>query len=142
MKSQKRILVALVACLLCITTILPWASAEMIFYPQTTLMIDSANVEPYPMGGGRIDTTATIVCARSVDSLGFPYIRLQEYRNGSWVTVKSVSSKYTSNTSTYTYIMTYYGTPGMSYRAQAGFSATDNAITETRSDTSSSITCN
>ena len=87
MKSQKRILVTLVACLLCMTTIIPWASAEMIFYPQSSQMISSVSVAPYALGSGRIDTVATINCIGSVDNLGFTYIRLQENRDGSWVTV-------------------------------------------------------
>jgi 4-amino-4-deoxy-L-arabinose transferase-like glycosyltransferase len=141
MKSQKRILVALVACLLCMTTILPWAGAEIIFLPQSSQLIDSAYVYPDPQGSGRVDAVAYIHCYEVADSLGFSYIRLQENRNGTWVTVKSTSSKYAANTKYFQYSITYYGTPGMSYRAQAGFIAIDGSLTETRSSTSETITC-
>jgi hypothetical protein len=141
MKSQKRILVALVACLLSLTIILPWASAEIIFFPQSYELISSAYVVPDPQGSGMIEAEATISCTRVVDNLGFSYIRLQENRNGTWVTVKSTTSKFSTNAAYYQYTITYYGTPGMSYRAQAGFSATDSGITETRSSTSGSVTC-
>jgi hypothetical protein len=141
MKNHKRILAALVACLLCMTALLPWASAEIIFLPQASDIISSAYVSPAPKGGGLIETTATIVCAFPVDSLGFTYIRLQENQNGTWVTVKSVTSKYDSNTTSYQYAFTYYGTPGMSYRATAGFYARDGVTTETRSGTSAAVTC-
>ncbi len=141
MKNQKRILVVLVAFLLCMMTFLPWASAEIIFFPQAATLISSSDVYPDPQGSGRVDAVAYINCTRTVDSLGFSYIRLQEYRSGTWVTVKSVSSKYTANAPSYMYSFTYYGTPGMNYRAQAGFSATDNGITETRSSTSETVTC-
>lgn len=141
MKITKRILVALFSCLLCLMIILPYASAEIIFMPQTSLLISTADVEATPQGGDRIDTIARIFCTRSVDSLGFTYIRLQENRNGTWTTVKSVTSKYSSNASSYSYSFTYYGTPGLDYRAQAGFSATDGGVTETRSSTSATRTC-
>jgi hypothetical protein len=123
------------------TIIFPYASAEIIFFPQTSQLISSKDVGVDPKGNGRIDTIATITSTYTVDSLGFSYIRLQENQNGTWVTVKSVLSKYVANTYSYQYSFTYYGTPGMSYRAQAGFSATDNGITETRTSTSGSATC-
>ncbi len=142
MKTQKRITVVLIICLLCTTLFLPLASAEIIVFPQSSALISTTDVYIDPKGSGKIYTEAYIICTRAADSLGFNYIRLQEYRNGTWVTVKSVSSKYTANATQYTYSFTYYGTPGMSYRSQAGFSATDSGITETRSSTSGTITCN
>ncbi len=141
MKNRKRILVTLIACLLLMTTFLPWASAEIIFLPQSSVLIFNYYVNISTSGGGKIDTTALIECEQSVDSLGFSYIRLQELRNGTWTTVKSVTSKYAYNASRYMYTFTYYGTPGVSYRAQAGFYAADSGITETRTDTSDVKTC-
>lgn len=142
MKSQKRILVALIACLLWMVTLLPCASAEIVISPQSSQLISSANVSADPQGSGRIDITAHISCYNVADSLGFSYIRLQENRNGTWTTVKSVTSKYTANELQYTYSFTYYGTPGLDYRAQAGFTATRGSVTETRSSTSAVRTCN
>ncbi len=142
MKTQKRILVALVACLLWMMTFLPWASADIIFQPQAAEMIGTTNVIAKPQGGGRIDAAATINCNYPVDTLGFSYIRLQELRSGTWTTVKSVASKYSYNASTYSYTFTYYGTPGMQYRTQAGFYAHEGIDTETCSETSNTITCN
>jgi hypothetical protein len=139
---KKRILVALIACMLTMTILLPCASAESIFSPQASVLIDSSYVEPNPMGSGRIDVTASIEANYSVDQLGFSYIRLQEYRNGAWTTVKSVSSKYVYSSISHMYSFTYYGTAGMSYRAQAGYLAKDGSVTETRSSTSGTITCN
>jgi hypothetical protein len=141
MKSPKRILVALVAFLLCMTTFLPLASAEIIFMPQSSQLIDLAEVSADPQGGGSMKATARIYCYDAADNLGFSYIRLQELRDGSWVTVKSVTSKYTSNARTYVYSFTYYGTTGLDYRAQAGFYAKDYAVTETCSSTSAVRTC-
>lgn len=141
MKTQKRVLVALVACLLWMMTFLPLASAEIIFFPEAAEMISMIDVDAIPKGSGKIDTVATISCSYPVDALGFSYIRLQELRNGTWTTVKSVASKYAANASTYSYTFTYYGTPGMQYRAQAGFYAQDGIDSETRSKTSSESTC-
>ena len=142
MKTKKRIILTLVVCLLWMTIILPWASAEIIFLPQSSTLIDFSYVVPSPLGNGRIDTTAYVESNISVDQLGFSYIRLQELRNGTWITVKSVSSKYTYSARSHSYTFTYYGTSGMSYRAQAGYCATDGSLTETRSSTSGTITCN
>lgn len=141
MKSLKHILVAFVACLLFMTTILHCAIADIIISPQAAVLISSSYVYPDCQGSGRVDAAATVSCTRVVDSLGFSYIRLQEKRDGIWVTVKSATSRYTTNAAYYQISITYYGTPGMSYRAQAGFSATDNGITETRSSTSEAATC-
>lgn len=141
MRKSKCVLVTLVTFLLCMAVFLPYAGAEIIFFPQTSQLISGTDVGADSKGSGRIDTVASITTRIAVDSLGFSYIRLQELRDGSWVTVKSVSSKYVANTYSYQYSFTYYGTPGMSYRAQAGFSATDNGINETRSSTGGSFIC-
>ncbi len=141
MKNQKRILVVLVSCLMFSMILIPCASAELIILPRSSEMIKISSVQATPLGGGRIDTQATIESTYVVDSLGFSYIRLQELQGSTWTTVKSVSSKYASNTSRYTYTFTYYGTPGSKYRAQAGFYVSDGADTETSSKTSSQITC-
>ncbi len=141
MKSQKCIMVALVACFLCMTTFLPWASADIIISPQASALINSTEVSADAQGSGRIDASAFILCTHAVDVCGFAYIRLQELRNGTWTTVKSTASKYTSNASTYSYTLTYTGTPGVQYRTQAGFVAQEGASTETRSRTSATITC-
>lgn len=141
MKTQKRVLVALVACLLWMMTLAPLASAEIIFFPEAAEMINSSVADADPLGNGRIDVSGFILCNLSVDTLGFSYIRLQELRNGTWTTVKSVASKYSANASTYSYSFTYYGTPGMQYRAQVGFYVNDGGVTETCSDTSATRTC-
>ena len=141
MKTTKRIMVALVACLLCMTTFLPWAGADIIVSPQASELISTTSPGVDALGDGRIDASGYIRCTRSVDVLGFAYIRLQELQDGTWTTVKSAVAKYTSNASTHSYTFSYTGTPGMQYRTQVGFVAQYSGSSDTRTGTSATRTC-
>ncbi len=136
MKNKRRIAVALVVCLLWVMVVSPLASADMIITPMASTLIQFTAIGIYS-SGNTVSATAIIQCIRAVNSLGFNYIRIQEYRDNSWVTVKSTQSEYKNNSAVHTYTISYNGTPGRIYRAQAGYVAQDGITTETRSKTSS-----
>lgn len=136
---MKKTLISLVLCLVCICFATGAFAIE--FRPNASTLIMSCGV--YISNSGTTITADTSIATRiTADELGFSYIRIQEQRGASWVTVKSVTDKYKLNGSTYTYSISYAGTAGNVYRAMAGFYAEDAGESDSRSGTSSTITAN
>ncbi len=142
MKHQRRIGAALAVCLLCMAVLIPCADAEMVITPRASTLIQYTGVGISNLGGGEVEATAIIQCVMSVTTLGFNYVRIQEYRDGAWTTVRSTYSQYAGNKSRHSYTLTYNGTTGMRYRAQAGFVAQNGSVTDTTSRSSGEITAN
>lgn len=83
--------------------------------------------------GGVIEAAVSINCLVQATSLGFTRFAIQEYRNGSWVDVKSTTNKTTTNAYNHSTSLTYTGaTAGTLYRATATAYATYGGVTETR----------
>ncbi len=132
---MKKILLSSVLCLICVCFASGALAAEV--QPYSSTLIISCNVF-ISSSGTTIYADASILTNVTSDTLGFSYIRIQELRGSSWVTVKSVTEQYKANGITYSYRLSYAGTAGKVYRATTGFYAEDAGLSDSRSRTSES----
>ncbi len=134
---MKKIIISFVLCLICVCFTAGALATNVQPFSSTLIMNYDIAIRK---NGTTIYADASIMTRTTADKLGFSYIRIQEQRGASWVTVKSITDKYKLNGSTYTYSISYAGTAGNVYRATAGFYAEDAGESDSRSGTSSSIT--
>ncbi len=130
---MKKSLISMVLCFIfvCFTA----GALAIEFQPYASDLIMSCDVS-ISKSGTAITAEASITTRTTADKLGFSYIRIQEKRGSSWVTVKSVTDKYKTNGITHIYEISYTGIAGNEYRATAGFYAEDAGESESRSGTS------
>jgi len=76
---------------------------------------------------GKVYFTAKVTTYDDADRIGFSAIYIYDAAGN---IVKSVYSKYASNTWTHSYTTSYDGTPGQDYRAYVTFYAKDGSIVE------------
>lgn len=76
---------------------------------------------------GKVYFTAKVTTYDDADRIGFSAIYIYDAAGN---IVKSVYSKYASNTWTHSYTTSYNGTPGQDYRAYVTFYAKDGSIVE------------
>lgn len=106
---------------------------------RTSEIIDSCSLTLYP-SGTKLIASGLISAHYACDKIGAQTIKIQEYRDGSWVTVASKSSVYGYDVSSHRASVTYTGKSGYKYRATCTFYACDGSISDTQTRTTTSIT--
>lgn len=102
-------------------------------------IIDSCSLTLYS-SGTNLTASGLISANYTCTKIGAQIIKIQEYRNGSWVTVASKSSAYGYNVSSHRASVTYTGRSGYKYRATCTFYASDGSISDTQTRTTGSKT--
>lgn len=136
MKKTRRLSVVLVILLLLLCSM---SIAEGI-QPYASSLITSYNISTTRYTGGKITISTDIVAFRKIEKIGFASVKIQEYSNGSWTTVKQATNKYAYDSIAHDYSLSYDGTTGMKYRGVVSFYAKDGATTSGRTSTGSEVT--
>lgn len=108
--------------------------------PYASSLITSYSISTDRYTGGKIMITTDIVAFHSIEKLGFSSVKIQEYDNDTWTTVKRATNKYAYNALSHGYSLSYDGTTGMKYRGVVSFYAKDGATTSGRTVTGSEVT--
>jgi hypothetical protein len=109
------------------------------YSPQASLYIDSFDGIITANPGQKIEVLSTVTGTGIMDVIGVSTLNIQEYRSGSWVTVKSWSSLYKYNSIQASFLTTYQGVAGRKYRAVITFYAANSRGSDTKSLTTTSI---
>lgn len=86
--------------------------------------------------GKTLSASCTLTAKDIVDQIGVTNFSIQEKRNGSWVSVKSLVGDYNYNRLLYSGGLTYTGKEGYEYRAVAHFYVKDGSLSDTATKTS------
>ena len=140
MSIKRHLAVSLAVVMMLAGALSTCAYAESIIQPYASTLIKSTSITIIAQTGGTVQATANIQCTSAVEKLGFAYVKIQENRNGTWTTVKTVYDQFAANATRFSYTISYNGSPGMQYRAQASFYAQNGIDSDSRSGTSSIIT--
>lgn len=108
--------------------------------PRASEIIAGKQIDSAAVGGGRVEFTARIYAYGIMDKLGCDLIRIEEYYENSWHTVKTVYSRYGYEVGSYSYTTGYDGVAGRDYRAYVEFYAKDGSIIDTKTLSTSGIT--
>lgn len=135
---RNKFMVFTVIALFLITCITAYAEDHEIA-PYASDMINSCSVQL--SGNGSVLTATAKITAKAVyDQVGFSTLKFQKYSSGSWVTVKTISSVYKYETSTYRGLHTCTGTTGEKYRAVCTFYVRNGTSSDSYTHTSSTFT--
>lgn len=107
--------------------------------PYASSLISSYTIGTSRGSGGKITINTDIVAFYKIEKIGFASVKIQEYSDGSWTTVKLATNKYAYNTIDHDYSLSYYGTTGMKYRGVVSFYAKDGATTSGRTATGTEV---
>lgn len=86
--------------------------------------------------GNALTAIAIVRSREQADVLKITSLSIQEYQDGRWVTVKSVSNVIKTNSSYLSKTLTHTGKTDCKYRAVARFSVTIDGVTATATRTS------
>ncbi|MBC8588263.1 hypothetical protein [Paratissierella segnis] len=136
----KIILLAGIICLICLPSI-GLADNQFGVIPFASKYISSYSVEIEAKENGQVEIYAELFTIKRVDKLGFEYIKIQKYENGIWKTLETINEDvYRYNSTTASYLSTYQGKTGETYRALVKFYAGDGSGSDTRIGYSNSVT--
>ena len=108
--------------------------------PYASELIRSFTVN-LSINGSTATATATVNAKGTYDKVGISSLRIQEKRDGSWVTVATLSNQYGTNVRYFQDELTYGSAKnGVQYRATATFFVEEGTSTETRSSYSATKT--
>lgn len=82
------------------------------------------------MSGNKITARGTLSANYKMEKLGASSLKIQEYRDGKWVTVASKLSSFSYNKADHVCTVSYEGTEGETYRAIGVFFATDGTLSD------------
>ena len=107
--------------------------------PYSSDLFQKANAT-LNVNGKVLTAQVKIVGRQRLDQVGVSSFAIQEYRNGTWVSVKVFKSGYNKNALTYTHTLTHNGNSGTKYRVRATCVAKLDGQTDTRVRLSSTKT--
>ncbi|HIS99949.1 MAG TPA: hypothetical protein IAA59_06910 [Candidatus Faecaligallichristensenella faecipullorum] len=107
--------------------------------PYSSDLFQKANAT-LNVNGKVLTAQVKIVGRQRLDQVGVSSFAIQEYRNGTWVSVKVFKSGYNKNALTYTHTLTHNGKSGTKYRVRATCVAKLDGQTDTRVRLSSTKT--
>lgn len=108
--------------------------------PFASTLIQSCTVSITADSGGVMNAGASIIAKSTVDEIGATYLRIQEKRDGSWVTVKVKGNGKNTNSKSYSTTLSRTTTVGTECRAQASLYVDHDGTKESRSLTSGTKT--
>lgn len=85
--------------------------------PYSSDLFQKANAA-LNVNGKVLTAQVKIVGRQRLDQVGVSSFAIQEYRNGTWVSVKTLKSSYNENALTYARTLTYTGISGVKYRVR------------------------
>lgn len=92
------------------------------------------------VSGTKLTAKGTIAANYRMEKLGASSLKIQEYRDGKWVTVASKLSSFSYNKADHVCTVSYEGTEGKTYRAIGVFFATDGTKSDSISGTTNGKT--
>lgn len=113
---------------------------------RASLYLDGYGVSINPKGGGLMSITYIVYGTKTMDRIGAQKILIEEWDGSDWVTTGTLSVEknpdfYASNVSEYAGSTTFYGLPGIQYRATLTAYAELNGGSDTGTITSIPKTC-
>ena len=136
----KIILLAVMICLIYLPSI-ALADNQFRVMPFASKYISSYDVEIEAVKNGQVEIYAELFTTKRLDKLGFEYIKIQKYENGIWRVVETINEDvYKYNSTTASYLSTYQGKTGETYRTLVKFYAGDGSGSDTRIAYSNSVT--
>lgn len=143
---KKRILSFLLAFALLGSLNCSFAAGEDGIEPYASEYLDSYAIGVNAKGGGKMSVSFIVYGARTMDKLGAQKIVVEEWDGVEWVDLIEYSAEdnshfYTTNASEYTASVTFYGLPGLQYRATLTAYAERNGGSDTGTVTSPIETC-
>lgn len=114
--------------------------------PQASLYLDGYGISVNPKGGGLMSVTFIVYGTDVMDCLGAKKIVIEEWDGSDWVTtgtysVNNNSGFYAYDASEHAGSVTFYGTPGLQYRATLTAYAELDGGSDTKTFTCTPKTC-
>lgn len=95
--------------------------------------IRSTSVNIVAESNEKLKIEAVLGATKTVEKLGFDYVKIQRYTDGNWKTIETLDSNvYIYNRSTVAYATTYYGIAGEQYRALVNFYVEDKGGSDSK----------
>lgn len=122
------------------------AAGEGGIEPYASEYLDGYAIGVNAKGGGRMSVSFIVYGTGTMDKLGAQKIEVEEWDGVEWVNLIEYSAEdnahfYTTNASEYTASVTFYGMPGLQYRATLTAYAEKDGGSDTGTVTSPITTC-
>lgn len=123
-----------------------FAAGEDGIEPYASAYLDSYAIGVNAKGGGRMSVTFIVYGARTMDKLGAQKIVVEEWDGASWTeiityTAEENSNFYVTKAAEHTASVSFYGLPGLQYRATLTAYAEKDGGSDTGTVTSNIETC-
>ena len=137
-RNKKNTMLRLLATVLVIAMVLPFAVGAETVQPRASAYLDSYEAYIYPVGNGKVQIYYTVIGTRTIDELGVMRITLYESTdNSTWSWVKTFTQSGTPSLMGYNdYLhsghVTYRGVAGRYYKAYVCVWGGDNGAGDNR----------
>ncbi len=143
---KKRICSLLLAFAMVGSSVCAMAAEPVKRAPNASLYLDAYSVSVNPKGGGLMSVTFVVYGTGTMDVIGAEKIVVEEWDGSDWEETGTFTAENNSNflyedASEYTSSVTFYGTPGVQYRATVTAYAEKDGGSDTGTHTSTPKTC-